>query len=330
MQSNLKQVVSVVVLAYNHAPYIRKCLESVIQQETDFDFEIVIGEDNSTDGTRDICKEFARSYSDKVVLVLRERKDVTLFSGLANGRSNFLECLSKSAGKYVAIIDGDDYWSDPYKLQKQVQILESRDDLVAVHTWQKIAKRDKTGAFFEAEAPRAGHGYLAKEQATVRDIFMNSLRIKSRTIMFRRNAFMEIPEWYKTRVAYGDVPLTMILGKKGDFAFIDEETAVYRQTGEGVSSRYQDKWGTYRHFINWIVIWEFGNNYHKHAYWKEARLTILRFNHHIMREYGYKRQVLLRLLIRSLFRSKLSFFKRTSVFTGILRVYLRRDLELNG
>lgn len=320
-------LVSVCIQTYQHGPYIRQCLESVLAQKTDFPFEIILGEDESDDGTREICEEFAKRNPVIIKLFKRKRGDVIHINGKPTGRYNMLANLKEAQGKYVALLEGDDYWIDPYKLQKQVDILEKRQDIVACHTWHRIAEK-QGDHFILKEAPKKGHGYLASTTASVREIFLNHLRLKSRTLVFRKNAFHET-EWLRTKVSYGDVPLTMILGKSGDFAFIDEETAVYRQTGEGVSSRYNDSLGTMRHFINWIQIWELGNNFHGHHYWKEARLTIIRFNHHILREYKYRPSVLRKLLFRSLFKSELPWPKRSQVFARIVKVYLKRNLDLS-
>ncbi|VGO21027.1 glycosyltransferase family 2 protein [Pontiella sulfatireligans] len=117
-------LVSVCVITYNHAPYIRDCLDGVLSQKTDFPYEICIGEDESSDATREICKEYAKKYPDKIRLFLRSREDVLIINGRATGRYNFLETLKSCRGKYVARCEGDDYWIDPRKLAKQVGFLE--------------------------------------------------------------------------------------------------------------------------------------------------------------------------------------------------------------
>lgn len=122
---------SVVVTAYNHEKYIAQCLDSIINQKTSFPFEIILGEDESSDGTREICKEYAKNYPQIIKLFLRSRKDVIFINGKPSGRFNFLECLKECKGEYVALCEGDDFWIDEYKLQKQVDFLDQNQDFEA-------------------------------------------------------------------------------------------------------------------------------------------------------------------------------------------------------
>lgn len=118
-------LVSIIVLTYQHADYIKKAIESILMQQVNFRYEVLIGEDDSNDGTREICKDYAQRYPDKIRLFLRDRKDVVFVDGKPTGRFNFIETLEEAKGKYVAMCDGDDYWIDPLKLQKQVDFLEA-------------------------------------------------------------------------------------------------------------------------------------------------------------------------------------------------------------
>ena len=117
---NETPVVSVCVVTYQHKDFIRSCLDGILMQKTNFPFEIILGEDESTDGTREICKAYAEKYPDKIKLFLRSRKDVIYINQHATGRFNFMENLKAARGKYIAFCEGDDYWIDEYKLQKQV------------------------------------------------------------------------------------------------------------------------------------------------------------------------------------------------------------------
>src|SRR5690606_14491808 len=120
-------LVSVCVITYQHVNFISDCLEGILMQQTFFPIEIIIGEDESTDGTREICIEYASKYPDKIRLYLRNRKTSQLFDENGkyicrfNGRWN----RESARGKYIALCEGDDYWTDPLKLQKQVNIMEN-------------------------------------------------------------------------------------------------------------------------------------------------------------------------------------------------------------
>lgn len=113
-------LVSIRTSAYNHSAYIRQCIEGVLSQKTSFPIEYIIGEDYSSDGTREIVFEYAQKYPN-IIRVVTADYNVGMS---ANGR----RCIEKCRGKYMAICEGDDYWIDPYKLQKQVDFLESNPE----------------------------------------------------------------------------------------------------------------------------------------------------------------------------------------------------------
>ena len=116
---------SVVFITYNHERYIRQALDSVLMQKTDFPFEIVVGEDCSTDHTRDILNEYKEKYPDQIRLLYREKN-------LGRPTLNVYQTAMECKGKYMAFLEGDDFWTDPEKLQKQVRFLEEHDEYEAV------------------------------------------------------------------------------------------------------------------------------------------------------------------------------------------------------
>ena len=113
-----KPLLSVLLITYNHEAYIRQCLDSVLSQRVDFDYEIVVGEDCSTDRTRDILNEYKSAHPDKIRLLYRSRN-------FGRPTLNVYETAGSCRGRYVATLEGDDYWTDEYKLQKAVDFLES-------------------------------------------------------------------------------------------------------------------------------------------------------------------------------------------------------------
>jgi len=319
-------LVSVIISTYNHKDYISQAVESVVMQKTTFPFEIIIGEDESNDGTREICIDYAEKYQNRIRLFLRSRKDVIHINGYPTGRHNFIENLKSSAGKYVALLPGDDYWTDPLKLQKQVDILENNPTIICCHHWQKIALPDLEG-FKVVEAPKNGHGYLSKRIGTVKDLFENKLRIKSRTMMFRNIIDDDFfPSWFYT-LAFGDIALNFLLGKHGDFYFIDEEMAVYRQTGNGVSTSGLKELGkknfTDKHFKDYICIWDQANIYYEFKYATFAAKSVLGFYKTIQRNYPNSPGQSLRLLIFSVFEQKGSLNYKLVIQKGLLAIFLR-------
>ncbi|MBO5552092.1 MAG: glycosyltransferase [Lachnospiraceae bacterium] len=111
-------LLSVLFITYNHEKYLRKSLDSVLSQDTDFDFEVVVGEDCSTDSTRDILREYKDRYPDRVRLLFRDRN-------FGRPTLNVYETAMACRGKYVATLEGDDDWTDEHKLQKAVDFLEA-------------------------------------------------------------------------------------------------------------------------------------------------------------------------------------------------------------
>lgn len=121
-----KLLLSVFILTYNHEKFIREALDSVLNQVTSFDFEIIIGDDASTDKTPDILKEYQTKYSDRIKLFLRKKN----LGG--KGANNLLDLVKRCTGKYVIALEGDDYWIDKYKLERQVNFLERHPEYIGV------------------------------------------------------------------------------------------------------------------------------------------------------------------------------------------------------
>ena len=264
-----KPMVSVSLITYNHENYIGQALEGCLMQQTDFPFEILVHDDASEDRTPEIIRSYEIRWPSLINVIYQAKNQYS------QGRNVLIINNKRASGKYVAFLEGDDYWTDPYKLQKQVDILEKHPECIACHHWHKYAEIDTEGNFVEVPAPL--NGYLSSEIGTLRDIFANRLRIKTRTVMYR-NIFNEIdfpPEWFYS-VAYGDVPISMIMGGYGDFYFIDEPMAVYRKTNQGVSKNGpSDKDESVIHrYLNWIHVWELGSAHHSYKYDKETIRTL--------------------------------------------------------
>lgn len=322
----MKPTVSVCIQTYNHQPYIKECLDSILMQQTTFPFEIILGEDESCDGTREICKTYADKHPEQIKLFLRCRKDVIYINGNATGRFNMIENLKACKGKYIALCEGDDYWTDPLKLQKQVDLLEANPELVACHHWQKIAV-SRGDSFEEIEAPKKGHGYFPFETG-VKSIFENKMRVKARTVMFR-NVFKpsEITLNFP-KAAFGDVPLSFVLGKYGKFGFLDEDMAVYRQTNEGISTAGLKELGgkkfKVQHFKNWIQIWDYADKFYDFKYHKEASETILEFYKTITDNLPKTIGSFIKVLYYNIFKRKLPFRRKISSSKWIILYYRKK------
>ena len=126
---NKNILVSIRCLAYNHAPYIRQCLEGFVMQKTDFKFEAIVHDDASTDGTSDIIREYAEKYPEIIKPIFETENQYSKHDGSISKIMN-----AEMRGKYIAKCEGDDYWTDPYKLQKQVDFLEMHPNVVGCVT----------------------------------------------------------------------------------------------------------------------------------------------------------------------------------------------------
>lgn len=118
-----RPMVSVAMITYNHEKYIRQAIDSILMQEVNFDYEIVIGEDNSPDNTRAILLQYKEKYPNKIKLLLRDEN--------MGPTKNLYDVFINCSGKYIAVLEGDDYWTDPKKLKIQVKFLEKNDDYIA-------------------------------------------------------------------------------------------------------------------------------------------------------------------------------------------------------
>ncbi len=218
--------VSIVVTTYNHKDYISNCLDNILNQQTNFNYEIILGDDESDDGTREICQEYAKKYPNKIRLFLRSRKDVIKIGGRATGRYNFIENLKACKGKYIALCEGDDYWTDPLKLQKQVDFLEANDDYALC--FHEVAVFNQTENRLEIDNITRS----VPKTTTINELAKGNF-IHTPSVVLR-NDFM-IPKWF-SKSPLGDWTFYMIIIKDKKIMKLEETMAVYRMHMEGVWS----------------------------------------------------------------------------------------------
>lgn len=224
-------LVSVCVQTYNQKEYIKQCLDSILMQQTNFPFEIILGEDESDDGTREICIEYANKHSEIITLFLRSRDDVIYINDRPTGRYNFMENVKASSGKYIALCEGDDYWTDPLKLQKQIDFLENDLNYVLCFHMVNILKPD--GQIVEDYITKVPIDYECIEALTR---FGNYIHTPS--VVFR-NVIDEFPFEFK-EVPFGDWFLYMMLAQYGKLKYIKEIMSVYR-SDIGLISKMSEK-----------------------------------------------------------------------------------------
>lgn len=201
------------MLTYNQEGFITQAIEGVLMQETNFKYELVIGEDFSTDRTRAICEEYAAVNPEKIKLLPSYQN-----RGLIH---NFISTYKECDGKYVAICDGDDFWTDPKKLQKQVDFLESNPDFSIVFTSFKFLFPD--GRMEVKDYKKV------KQISTFNDLIFGNY-ISSVTAVFRnKKNENDFPAWIG-KCPYGDWPLYLWTTRQGSkIKYLDDVTAVYRR-----------------------------------------------------------------------------------------------------
>lgn len=203
--------VSVLMITYNHEKYIAQAIESALAQVTDFDFEIVIGEDCSTDRTRDIVVDYQRRYSDRIVLVTSETN--------VGANRNFARSLMTCKGEYIALLEGDDYWTSPNKLQRQVDFLEDHPKcIICFHNATVV---DESG---QAE-PCLSVPDKHPEISTIEGIIDRNF-IPTASTLFRRG-YIRFPEWLYG-LPISDWALHILNAQHGTIGYIDDMMAVYR------------------------------------------------------------------------------------------------------
>jgi glycosyltransferase involved in cell wall biosynthesis len=213
-------IVDVNIAVYNHARYLRKTLDSVLSQKTDFPFRLVIGDDFSTDGSRDILKEYEQRYPEQVKVIYQEKN-----LGFDSDERNGTIMLKHSTAKYIAFLDGDDYWIDDSKLQKQISFLEANTDYsICFH---KVMV-DEDGKLKEDTITNPP-GITTTMTDLVRGNF-----IHTPSVVFRNKR--KLPKWFNKAMP-ADYPLYLLLTANGEkIRMIDEVMAVYRVHGGGIWS----------------------------------------------------------------------------------------------
>jgi glycosyltransferase involved in cell wall biosynthesis len=208
--------VSVLIVTYNHEKFIAKAIESALMQKTKFNYNIVIGEDYSTDKTREIVKKFKNKYPKKIKLLLNKKN----LGMIKNRKKTFLNC----DGEYIALLDGDDYWTDKHKLQKQVNFLDKNPDFAICFHDMKIINEKK---------PEYSKRFVIKdikEISTIENLF-NTNFIPTSSAMLR-NKLRKLPKWYNN-MPTGDAPLLILNAQYGKIRYFDKVMGIYRIHDKG-------------------------------------------------------------------------------------------------
>lgn len=210
--------VSVLMLAYNQERYIGKAIRSVMRQETDFPFELIIGNDASTDQTGVICAEWQDRYPGSIILENRP-KNVGL-------QQNFIQTYARCRGKYIAICEGDDFWTDKRKLQLQTDFLEAHPDYSTC--FHRVIN------YYEDRGTKSLSNGGQKRDTDILDLARSNY-ISNVSALFRRGLFGELPEWF-AHVSTYDYAIHLLNAQFGKIHYMSRPMAVYRQHGNAIWS----------------------------------------------------------------------------------------------
>jgi glycosyltransferase involved in cell wall biosynthesis len=222
--NKITPLVSVCIPTYQHKNYIEQCLTGALMQKTNFLYEIIICDDGSTDGAVEICRSYAEKYPDKIRLYDHNRAMTRLFDSNGNAKKglNWWWTLESARGKYIALCEGDDYWTDPLKLQKQVDFLEANPEYGLVHTETKyFIERDKKLKEINRRKVPVGDIFKA---LLIRGNFLTTCTVLYRTDLLQCVDFSYQEKMFKM----GDYPLWLELSRHTKFHYMYDVTAVYR------------------------------------------------------------------------------------------------------
>lgn len=224
-QNTNKPFIAIWMVTYNQEKFISQAIESVLMQKCNFSFKLYIGEDCSTDRTKKICKRYQYEHPDKIELLLNKKNNINI-----NAINTYNACLN-SESKYIAMLEGDDYWTDPNKLQKQVDFLEVNQECAFCYTNTMIVYDDK---------PLLKKPYVKIKHPEIFDLTYllsrKDTNIHTSSVVFRKKSFpSKFPKWF-SNIFYGDIVLYVMTANKGYIGYIDEVTTIYRVHDKGVIS----------------------------------------------------------------------------------------------
>jgi len=226
--------VSVAVITYNHGKFISQALESILMQNINFEYEIVIGDDCSPDDTQLIIQEYIRKYPDRINPILRKEN-----IGI---RKNADDIKKRCKGKYIIILEGDDYWTDPNKLQMQFNFLESHPEYIAVAHWCEVV--DENGNISDEYAHKHYTFNFNKNIYSLKDYQKGRIPGHVNTILFRNIYLKSVYEYEKIFSAnsiMGDRTLYLILVLLGDIFVFHKEMSHYRYVKKKGNTNYCSK-----------------------------------------------------------------------------------------
>ena len=219
---NDEVVVSISCITFNHENYLRECFEGFLMQKCDFKFEVLVHDDASTDNTAKIILEYQAKYPDIFKPLIQRQNQYSQGIRGINAKFNF----SRSQGKYIALCEGDDYWTDPFKLQKQVTFLEQNLNYsMCFHNAVLLDENNSSSGLFR---PLESREYTAVE-------ILGNWTIPTASVLFRKDK-MDFTRCSNPNYIYGDIVMFLTMAEYGKIWCFSEPMSVYRVHPNGMAS----------------------------------------------------------------------------------------------
>ena len=214
-------LLSVCLITYNHQKFIKQAVDSILQQKVNFSWELIIADDCSTDGTREILLDYQKQYPDLIKLILQKKN--------VGAAQNWLQLITTPKSKYIAYLEGDDYWTDETKLQQQINILEHNPQYSGVfHDTQTLDIKGNLGLIF---------GTLHQTRClefTLDDVISLWSPFHTSSFLFRGDCLLNFPRDF-LRYKSGDMALFILVASQGHIRYIPKVMSIYRKQGQGIT-----------------------------------------------------------------------------------------------
>ena len=263
-------LVDIWMVTYNHENYIAEAIESVLMQQTNFNYRLVIGEDYSTDKTREICIEYQKKNPDKIHLILNKKN----LGATQNSYNTHYACNAK----YQAMLEGDDYWTDPLKLQKQVDFLEANKEFSLCFHIAEYVNTIENKIFYFPEK-------LQKTELTIEDVLLfptTGWFLMTSTIVYRKSAILNLPAWFLD-FRNGDCLTVMLASLHGKIYFLKEDMSIYRLNTGGIMQ--SDMFSNINVITSLYLLFRKFNSYSNHKFQKLIYKQLLIFLYEILLYY---------------------------------------------
>ena len=218
--------VSILLITYNQQDFIAQAIESVLMQKVNFPYEVIIGEDFGPDNTRAICEEYARRVESGELRVESGKVSIKVLPRTKNlgVTGNWCDCAQHAKGKYMMMLDGDDYWTDPNKMQMQVDFMDAHPECVICHTNNEILQMNIGGI-------KSSNKHDVPEGMISHDVMGGREQMTSSTMCLRGDAvskYIPFDVYVKEDFPCEDWPTIAILSAYGEIRYLDVVTTVYR------------------------------------------------------------------------------------------------------